>query len=91
VLKGAASFFVKIFDDPGSRVMVDLDILVPQKAAEDCWNILHILAIHQQTKIMIIPIITISDRFIDLVITVRLKFIGTYFLIVPHAYYQPSL
>ena len=50
VLKGAASFFVKIFDDPGSRVMVDLDILVPQKAAEDCWNILHILGYSPANK-----------------------------------------
>ena len=40
LLKGSASLFVKTFDDPGSRVMVDLDILVPKKTAEGCWNAL---------------------------------------------------
>lgn len=43
LLKGGASLFLNIFEDPGSRVMVDLDILVPQRAAEDCWNALRIL------------------------------------------------
>ena len=38
LLKGSASLFVKTFEDPGSRVMVDLDILVPKQSAEDCWN-----------------------------------------------------
>ena len=40
LLKGSASLFVKTFEDPGSRVMVDLDILVPKQSAEDCWNAL---------------------------------------------------
>ncbi len=40
LLKGGASLFVETFDDPGSRVMVDLDILVPKKSAEECWNVL---------------------------------------------------
>ena len=40
LIKGSASLFVKTFDDPGSRVMVDLDILVPKKSAEECWNAL---------------------------------------------------
>lgn len=40
LLKGSASLFIKTFDDPGSRVMVDLDILVPKKAAQECWNAL---------------------------------------------------
>ncbi len=43
LLKGSASLFVKTFDDLGSRVMMDLDILVPQQSAEDCWNALHAL------------------------------------------------
>lgn len=40
LLKGGISLFVKTFDDPGSRVMVDLDILVPKTSAEACWNAL---------------------------------------------------
>lgn len=40
LLKGGASLFVETFDDPGSRVMTDLDILVPPHAAEDCWSTL---------------------------------------------------
>lgn len=40
LLKGGISLFVKTFDDPGSRVMVDLDILVPKASAEACWNAL---------------------------------------------------
>ena len=43
LLKGSASLFVKTFDDPGSRVMVDLDILVPEKSAEGCWDSLRTL------------------------------------------------
>lgn len=43
LLKGSVSLFVKTFDDLGSRVMMDLDILVPQQSAEDCWNALHAL------------------------------------------------
>lgn len=43
LLKGSASLFVKTFDDPGSRVMVDLDILVPRESAEECWNALRTL------------------------------------------------
>lgn len=38
LLKGAISLFSEIYDDPGSRVMLDLDILVPQDKAQDCWN-----------------------------------------------------
>lgn len=38
LLKGGVSLFVETFDSPGSRVMADLDILVPKEAAEDCWN-----------------------------------------------------
>lgn len=40
LLKGGASLFDNTFGDPGSRVMSDLDILVPQKNADDCWNTL---------------------------------------------------
>lgn len=40
LLKGGVTLFVKTFDDPGSRVMVDLDILVPRESAEECWNAL---------------------------------------------------
>jgi hypothetical protein len=40
LLKGGASLFSNIFEDPGSRVMADLDILVPLRAAENCWNAL---------------------------------------------------
>lgn len=43
LLKGSASLFVKTFDDPGSRVMADLDILVPEKSAEGCWDSLRTL------------------------------------------------
>lgn len=43
LLKGGASLFIKTFDDPGSRVMVDLDLLVPHTVAEDCWNALRTL------------------------------------------------
>ena len=38
LLKGTASLFLDTYEDPGSRIMVDLDILVPRKDAEDCWN-----------------------------------------------------
>jgi hypothetical protein len=41
LLKGTASLFVPIYDDPGSRVMLDLDILVPEEAANGCWGKLH--------------------------------------------------
>jgi len=40
LLKGTASFYTKTFEDPGSRVMADVDILVPTKDATDCWNAL---------------------------------------------------
>jgi hypothetical protein len=40
LLKGSGSLFVKTFTDPGSRVMMDLDILVPQADAEACWRYL---------------------------------------------------
>lgn len=40
LLKGAVSLFVKTFDDPGTRVMADLDVLVPASSAQQCWNLL---------------------------------------------------
>ncbi len=40
LFKGAASLFAKTYDDPGSRVMADLDVLVPHENAEECWNLL---------------------------------------------------
>jgi hypothetical protein len=40
LLKGAVGLFVETFGDPGSRVMTDLDILVPEHAAQACWNTL---------------------------------------------------
>jgi hypothetical protein len=40
LLKGAVGLFVETFGDPGSRVMTDLDILVPERAAQACWNML---------------------------------------------------
>lgn len=43
LLKGAASLFVKTYGDLGSRVMTDLDLLVPQERAMDCWNQLRTL------------------------------------------------
>lgn len=43
LLKGGASLFLQTFEDPGSRVMVDLDLLVPHRAAEECWNALRTL------------------------------------------------
>ncbi len=41
LLKGAAGLFVETFGDPGSRVMADLDLLVPRSVAQDCWDTLH--------------------------------------------------
>lgn len=38
LLKGAASLFLEVYNDPGSRVMLDLDILVPPDEAENCWK-----------------------------------------------------
>ncbi len=38
LLKGGASLFVKTFDDPGARIMADLDILVPGSEAKGCWD-----------------------------------------------------
>ena len=43
LLKGGISLFVKTFDDPGMRVMVDLDILVPRSEARACWDSLRTL------------------------------------------------
>ena len=40
LLKGAASLFVKTYQDLGSRMLTDIDILVPREKAEDCWNLL---------------------------------------------------
>jgi hypothetical protein len=40
LLKGAASLFTKTYLDPGSRILTDIDILVPHQVAEDCWNLL---------------------------------------------------
>jgi hypothetical protein len=38
LLKGGVSLFTGTFEDAGIRVMRDLDILVPAKAAHDCWK-----------------------------------------------------
>jgi hypothetical protein len=38
LLKGVASLFVRTFEDPGSRVMSDIDMLVPEKLTLYCWN-----------------------------------------------------
>jgi hypothetical protein len=43
LLKGGASLFVSVFDDPGTRVMSDLDILVPSSEAKACWDSLRAL------------------------------------------------
>lgn len=40
LLKGGASLFDNTFGDPSSRVMADLDILVPRGQAERCWSVL---------------------------------------------------
>lgn len=40
LLKGGASLFAPTFDDPGARVMADLDLLVPAEAARACWEAL---------------------------------------------------
>lgn len=40
LLKGGASLFDNTFGDPGSRVMADLDVLVPREQAEHCWSVL---------------------------------------------------
>lgn len=40
ILKGGASLFDMTFGDPGSRMMVDLDLLVPRERAEHCWGAL---------------------------------------------------
>jgi hypothetical protein len=40
LLKGSALLFVDTFDDPGSRVMADLDLLVPPESAKQGWHIL---------------------------------------------------
>lgn len=38
LIKGAVTLFSCAYDDPGSRVMLDLDILVPRDAAQTCWD-----------------------------------------------------
>jgi hypothetical protein len=43
LLKGGASLFVSVFDDPGTRIMSDLDILVPPSQAKRCWDNLRAL------------------------------------------------
>ena len=40
LLKGAASLFVETYHDLGSRILTDIDILVPHQSAEDCWDLL---------------------------------------------------
>lgn len=40
LLKGGASLFDNTFGDPSSRVMADLDMLVPREKAEHCWSVL---------------------------------------------------
>lgn len=43
LLKGTAALFIPTFDDIGSRIMRDIDILVPVEAAEECWSRMHVL------------------------------------------------
>ena len=38
LLKGAATLFFNIHDDPGSRIMLDLDLLVPEPLTSSCWH-----------------------------------------------------
>jgi hypothetical protein len=40
LLKGAVALFAGPFADPGLRVLMDVDILVPKSAARDCWDML---------------------------------------------------
>ncbi len=40
MLKGAVSLFVKTYQDLGSRMLTDIDILVPRAKAEACWKLL---------------------------------------------------
>lgn len=40
LLKGGAFLFDKTFGDPSSRVMADLDMLVPREHADHCWGVL---------------------------------------------------
>ena len=40
LLKGAASLFDKTYDDPGARVMTDIDLLVPQQRVRECCKTL---------------------------------------------------
>lgn len=39
ILKGGVSLFLKTYDDPGGRLMADLDLLVPPDRAEECWDV----------------------------------------------------
>jgi hypothetical protein len=40
LLKGAASLFRTIYRDLGSRMLTDIDILLPRDKAMDCWELL---------------------------------------------------
>lgn len=42
LLKGAASLFDDTYDDPGARMMVDLDLLVPEDHAQASWEALQL-------------------------------------------------
>ncbi len=40
LLKGASTLFHNIYLDQGSRMLTDIDILVPRELALDCWELL---------------------------------------------------
>jgi hypothetical protein len=40
LLKGAVSLYAINYDDPGSRMLTDIDILVPRQKAIECWHLL---------------------------------------------------
>ena len=40
LLKGGSSLFLHLYRDLGTRIMTDLDLLVPKERAKDCWNLL---------------------------------------------------
>jgi hypothetical protein len=50
LLKGAATLLSNIQDDPGYRVMRDLDLLVPESQAKVCWHALRSLG-YQPTSV----------------------------------------
>lgn len=46
LLKGAASLFHNIYRDHGSRMLTDIDVLVPRERADDCWELLRTHGYH---------------------------------------------